>query len=100
MPGLQGQGVGAGMSGVRLVGALGRDQTHVSAGNPTHRPGTGRRGAGREGSVLGAGVGPGVNRVRFQEVPEDSPVAGGVGVLFRKGKAKRKGIGSWRRLRL
>ena len=33
--GLQGQGVGAGMSGVRLVGALGRDQTCVSAGNPT-----------------------------------------------------------------
>ena len=29
--GPQGQGVGAGMSGVRLVGALGRDQTYVSA---------------------------------------------------------------------
>ena len=29
--GLQGQGVGAGMSGVRLVGALGRDETYVSA---------------------------------------------------------------------
>ena len=52
MPGLQGQGVGAGMSGVRLVGALGRDQTYVSAGNPTHRKGTGRRGAGREGPEL------------------------------------------------
>ena len=27
MTGFHGQGVGAGMSGVRLVGALGRDQT-------------------------------------------------------------------------
>ena len=35
-PGFQGQGVGAGMSGVRLVGALGRDQAYVSAWNPTH----------------------------------------------------------------
>ena len=62
--GLQSQGVGAGMSGVRLVGALGRDQTYVSAGNPTHRKGNGRRGAGREGPVPGAGVEPGGNRVR------------------------------------
>ena len=27
---------------VRMVGALGRDQTYVSAGNPTHRKGSGR----------------------------------------------------------
>ena len=80
MPGLQGQGAGAGMSGVRLVGALGRDQTFVSAGNPAHRKGTGRRGAGREGQVPGAGVGPGGSRVRFQEIPEDACVAGRVGV--------------------
>ena len=52
--GLQGQGVGAGMSGVKLAGALGRDQTYVSAGNRTHRRGNGRRGNGREGPVLGA----------------------------------------------
>ena len=51
------------MSGVRLVGALGRDQTCVSAVTHTHRKGTGRRGAGREGSVPGAGVGPGVNNL-------------------------------------
>ena len=57
--GLQGQGVGAGMSGVRLVGALGRDQTYVSAGNPTHRRGNGRRGNGREEPVPGARVGNG-----------------------------------------
>ena len=31
----QGQRVGAGTSGVRLVGALGRDETFVSTGNPT-----------------------------------------------------------------
>ena len=76
--GLQGQVVGAGMSGVRLVGPLGRDQTYVS-GNPTHRRGNGRRGNGREGPVLGAGVGNGGNRVQFQEVPEDT-AAGKVGV--------------------
>ena len=80
VPGIQGQEVGAGMSGVRLVGALGRDQTYVSAGNPTHRRGNGRRGNGREGPVLGAGVGAGGNRVGFQEVPEDTCRAGGVGV--------------------
>ena len=59
------------MSGVRLVGALGRDQTFVSAGNPTHRRGNGRRGNGREGPLPGA--------VRFQKVPEDT-AAGKVGV--------------------
>ena len=32
MAGFHGLGVGAGMSGVRLVGALGRDQTYVSTG--------------------------------------------------------------------
>ena len=80
MPGLQGQGVGAGMSGVRLVGALGRDQTYVSTGNPTHRKGSGRRGRGLEGPVPGAGVGTGRNRVRFQEVAEDAAAAGRVGV--------------------
>ena len=64
------------MSGVRLVGALGRDQTFVSAGNPTHRRGNGRRGNGREGPVPGAGVGNGRNRVRFQEVPEETSVGG------------------------
>ena len=77
--GLQSQGVGAGMSSVRLVGALGRDQTYVSAGNPTHRKGNGRRGNRWEGPVLGAGVGNGENRVRFQEVPEETSV-GRVGV--------------------
>ena len=77
--GLQGQGVGSGMSGVRLVGALGRDQTYVSAGNPTHRRANGRRGNGRKGPVPGAGVGNGGNKVRFQEVPEDI-AAGKVGV--------------------
>ena len=80
IPGLQGQGVGAGMSGVRLVGAFGRHQTYISRGNPTHRKGNGRRGNGREGSVPGAGVGPGGNRVRFQEIPEDTTAAGRVRV--------------------
>ena len=79
-------GFGAGMSGVRLVGVLGRDQAHVSAGNPTHRKGGGRRGGGREEPVPGAGGwlwggerrGEG-NRVRFQEIPEDTSRVGGVG---------------------
>ena len=90
------RGLGAGMSSVRLVGALGRDQTHVSAGNPTHRKGNGRRGGGREGPVPGAGVGNGGNGVRFQEVPEET-AAGKVGVeasgAAPKGsKARRRGI--------
>ena len=55
MPGLQGQGVGAGMSSVRLEGALGRHQTYVSTGNPSHRKGNGKRGNGRELPVPGAG---------------------------------------------
>ena len=53
------KGSGGGMSGVRLVGALGRDQTYVSTGNPTYRKNNGRRGGSREGVVPGAGVGPG-----------------------------------------
>ena len=65
---------------MRLVGALGRDQTYVSAGNPTHKKGNGRRGNGWEGPVLGAGVGSGRNRVRFQEVPEGTAAAGRFGV--------------------
>ena len=68
------------MSGVRLVGALGRDQTYVSAGNPTHRKGNGRRGGGRKGPVPGAGIGAGRNRVRFQEILEDTSVSVRVGV--------------------
>ena len=59
MAGFHGQGVGAGTSGVRLVGALGWDQTYVSTGNPSYRKSNGRRGGAREGAVPGAGVGPG-----------------------------------------
>ena len=64
------------MSGVRLVGALGRDQTYVSTGNPSYRKNNGMRGGAREGAVPGAGVGPGSggNRVRFQEVLEQDGV--------------------------
>ena len=51
------KGLGAGMSGVRLVGALGRDQTYVLTGNPSYRKCNGRRGAAREAAVPGAGVG-------------------------------------------
>ena len=79
MPGFQDRGVGAGMSGVRLVGALGRDQTCVSAGIPTHRKGSGRREGGREGLVPGARVDSGENRVRFQENSEDISRAGVLG---------------------
>ena len=69
VPGFQGQVVGAGMSGVRLVGALGRDQTYVSAGNPTHREGSGRRRGGR-GKLLvpRAGVGSGGNSKIIQRI--------------------------------
>ena len=76
MAGLHGQGVGVGMSGVRLVGALGRDQTYVSTGNPSYRKNNGRRGGAREGAVPGAGVGPGSgsSRVRFQEEFEQDGV--------------------------
>ena len=63
---VKGSGVGGGMSGVRLVGALGRDQTYVSTGNPSYRKGNGRRGGARD-------------RVRFQEVLEQD------GVLAAKG---------------
>ena len=65
------------MSGARLVGALGQDQTKISTGTPTHRKGNGRRGGGRDRPVPGAGVGAGGNRVRFQEIPEDTCGAGG-----------------------
>ena len=81
--GFHGQGVGAGMSGVRLVGALGRDQTYVSTGNPSYRKNNGRRGGAREGAVPGAGVGPGSggNRVRFQgELEQDGVPANKSGV--------------------
>ena len=76
MAGFHGPGVGAGMSGVRLVGALGRDQTYVSLGNPSYRKNNGRRGGAREGAVPGAGVGPGSggNRVKFQEGLEQDGV--------------------------
>ena len=73
------------MSGVRLVGALGRGQTYVSTGNPTYRKGNGRRGGTREGPVPVAGVGPGSGggRVKFQEILEKDGVLAsksGVGV--------------------
>ena len=71
------------MSGVRLVCALGRDQTYVSTGNPSYRKGNGRRGGAREGAVPGAGVGPGSGGNRFQEVLEQDGVPAarsGVGV--------------------
>ena len=73
MAGFHGQGVGGGMSGVRLLGALGRDQMYVSTGNPPYRKGNGRRGGAREGVVPGAGAGPCSvgNRVRFQEMLEN-----------------------------
>ena len=85
MAGFHGPGVGAGMSGVRLVGALGRDQTYVSSGNPSYRKNNGRRGGAREGGVPGAGVGPGSggNRVNFQEDIEQDGVPlpkSGVGI--------------------
>ena len=49
MAGFHCQGFVAGMSGVRLVGALGRDQTCVSTGNPSYRKSNGRRGGARGG---------------------------------------------------
>ena len=81
MPGLQGQRVGAGTSGVRLVGAFGRDQTYVSTGIPRTR----------EAMVGEAGVGPGGNRVRFQEIPEDTTAAGRVGVEATGAAPKEQG---------
>ena len=90
-------GVGCGMSGIRLVGALGRNQTYVSPGNPSYRKNNGRRGGAREGGVPGAGVGPGSggNRVRFQA--ESLPKSGvGVdatdGVQTGDGKSQRDKI--------
>ena len=62
----------------------------------SHAQGTGRQGAGREGPVPGAGVGPGGNRVRFQEILEGTSVAGRVVwrllALLQRDKAKRRGI--------
>ena len=60
------------MSGVRLVGALGRHPTYVSAGesHAQERQWQARR---------SAGVGAGGNRVRFHENPEDTSRAGEVG---------------------
>ena len=85
------------MSGIRLVGAPGRDQTYASPGNPSYRKNNGRRGGAREGGVLGAGVGPGSggNRVKFQA--ESLPKSGvGVdasdGVQMGDGKSQRDKI--------
>ena len=50
MAGFHGQGVGGGMSGVRLVGALGRDQTYVSTRNPSR---TGKAMVGEEEPARG-----------------------------------------------
>ena len=95
--GFHSPGVGGGMSGIRLVGALGRDQTYVSPGNPSYRKNNGRRGGAREGGVPGAGVGPGSggNRVKFQA--ESLPKSGvGVdasdGVQMGDGKSQRDKI--------
>ena len=66
MPGLEGQGVGAGMGGVRLVGALRRDQTYVSTENPTHRKGNGERGAGGASAWCGRGKQGGAGRVGLE----------------------------------
>ena len=71
------------MSGVRLVGALGRDQTYGSTGNPSYRKNNGRRGGAREGAVPGARVAPGSggDRVRFQvELEQDGVPANKSGV--------------------
>ena len=48
-------GVGSGMSSMRLVGPTGRDQSHVSTGDPSFRKGAGK--AGGKGGIVGAGVG-------------------------------------------
>ena len=53
VPGFQGQGVGVGMSGVKFVGALGRDQTYVSAGASHAQE---RQWQARRWPVPGAGV--------------------------------------------
>ena len=104
MAGFHGQGVGVGMSGVRLVGALGRDQTYFSTGNPSYRTGNGRRGAAGEGAVPGAGVGPGSggSRVRFQEELEQ-PTKVVLGRRFllvpRRVRVRPKGTRLLRRLR-
>ena len=66
--GFQGQGgVGTGMSGVRIVGPNGRDQTYTPGGDPTFRKGAGVKGGGKGGVVPGAGVGGLGPRVRFEE---------------------------------
>ena len=100
MAGFHGQGVGAGMSGVRLVGALGRDQTYVSTGNPSCTKGNGRRGGAREGAVPGAGVGPdsGGNRVRFQEeLGQDGALAAKSGVGVEAPNGAQAGLGKTQR---
>ena len=53
------------MSGVRLLCALGRDQSYVPGGNPTQWRATGARGGAWEGPVPGAGVGNSESRVHF-----------------------------------
>ena len=65
---------------MRLVGALGRDQTYVSAGNPTHRKGNG----GQKGTVgrdqcLMRELEMGEIRCGFRRSLEETSV-GGVGV--------------------
>ena len=99
--GLQGQGVGAGMSGVRLLVLLGVIRRMCRREIPR----TGEVMVGEEmvGRDQRAKVGNGGNRVRFQEVPEDT-AAGKVVWMFlalrRRGKARHRGIRSWRWLRL
>ena len=63
------------MSGVRLVGALGRDEKYVSAGNPTHRKGNGWGGGGQEEPVLGAGVGAGETGRGFRTIQRRQKVS-------------------------
>ena len=73
----QGQGgVGVGMSGMRLLGARGRNRSYVLGENPTHERATEARGGARKGPVPGAGVGNAGSRVRFEEVPVTIAEAG------------------------
>ena len=59
----QRSGVGSAMGGVSWFGPTGRDQAHVSQGEPTFRKGGGAQGRGKSAGVPGAGVGT----VRFEE---------------------------------
>ena len=84
-------------------GALGRNQTYVSTGNPSFRKNNGRRGGAREGAVLGAGVGPGSggNRVRFLGELEQVGVPAnkrGVGTEVPRVRVRPKGTRLLRRL--